>query len=240
MAENKTEHCMVCGLPLEYRETGETFRCIRCGQQESNAIVCPDGHYICNSCHSDRPLSSLPELARKTKSKAPEDILEELIALPNLPMHGPEHHAMAGLALLLACQRAAVDLPENFIEETIRRSMQIPGGTCGYHGACGGAISLGVAVSLITGATPLTGLARGIAHRATAVALLSCADDEARCCKRALRKTVTAGREFFAEELGIEFPRPQSHQVCMDIARNRECAREHCSYFLLLNKTSFQ
>jgi len=240
MAENKTEHCMVCGRPLDYRTQGEIVFCVRCGRRESSAILCQDGHYVCNACHSERPLSHLPAVARKTTGLAPEDILEELIALPDLPMHGPEHHAMAGLSLLLASQRAGVALPENFIEETIRRSMQIPGGACGYHGACGAAVSLGVAVSLITGATPVTGLARGIANRATAVALLNCADDEARCCKRALRKTVTAGREFFSEELGIEFPQPHVHQFCVDISRNRECAKGHCPYYRLVTRTKVQ
>lgn len=147
---------------------------------------------------------------------------------------------MAGLALLLASERAGVELPGDFIEETIRRSLQIPGGTCGYHGACGGAIGLGIAVSVITGATPVTGLARGMAHRATAAALLNCADDEARCCKRALKKSVAVGREFFAEELGIEFPHPGLQQFCRDISRNKECAKEHCAYFHRVDRACLQ
>jgi hypothetical protein len=240
MSEGKSEHCMVCGEPLDYREQGEAVCCIQCGRQSSSAIVCPAGHYVCDECHSALPLARLAALARQITVCAPEDILEELIALPDLPMHGPEHHAMAGLALLLACEKTGVELPEIFIEETIRRCTQIPGGTCGYHGACGGAVSLGVSVSLLTGATPVTGLARGMAHRATALALLSCADDEARCCKRALRKTVSAGREFFAEELGIEFPRPVTHQFCVDIPRNRECSKQHCPYFQRASKASLQ
>ena len=222
---------MVCGLALVYSKRGDVVTCEQCGHREQSAIVCPAGHYICDHCHSDRSLKQLPELARRITAQAPEDILEELIALPGLPMHGPEHHAMAGLALLLASERSGVKLPGNYIEETIRRSMQIPGGTCGYHGACGGAVSMGVAVSMITGATPVTGLARGMAHRATATALLSCGDDQARCCKRALRKTVAAGRAFFAAELGINFPQPAGQKNCPDIARNRECAKGQCPYF---------
>ena len=240
MTESKAEHCMVCGQALIYRQQGEVVRCTHCGLQGQSAILCPTGHYICDACHSDSSLQHLPELARATTAQAPEDILEELIRLPGLPMHGPEHHAMAGLALLLASERAGVKLPGDYIEETIRRSMQIPGGTCGYHGACGGAVSMGVAVSIITGATPVTGLARGMAHRATAMALLNCGDDEARCCKRALRKTVSTGRGFFAEELGINFPLPVGRHFCTDIARNRECARGQCPYFNINRKNSFQ
>jgi len=240
MIGHKAEHCMVCGRALIYREQGEFVNCEQCGQREQSAIVCPAGHYICDICHSYRSLKQLPGLTRGTTAQAPEDILEELIELPDLPMHGPEHHALAGLALLLASERTGVKLPGNYIEETIRRSMQIPGGTCGYHGACGGAVSMGVAVSIITKATPLTGLARGMAHRATASALLSCGDDQARCCKRALRKTVAAGRAFFAEELGINFPHPVGQKICEDISRNRECAKGQCPYFRRNRKSGFQ
>ena len=231
---------MVCGQALIYRQHGEVVRCGQCGCEAQSAVICPAGHYICDACHSDSSVKRLPELARATTAQAPEDILEELIRLPGLPMHGPEHHAMAGLALLLASERAGVKLPGDYIEETIRRSMQIPGGTCGYHGACGGAVSMGVAVSIITGATPVTGLARGMAHRATAMALLNCGDNEARCCKRALRITVSTGRGFFAEELGINFPLPVGRHFCTDIARNRECARGQCPYFNINRKNSFQ
>ena len=240
MTGNKAEHCMVCGQDLIYRQQGEVVRCERCGCEGQSAVICPAGHYICDACHSDSSVKHLPELARATTALAPEDILEELIQLPGLPMHGPEHHAMAGLALLLASERAGIKLPDNYIEETIRRSMQIPGGTCGYHGACGGAVSMGVAVSMVTGGTPVDGLARGMAHRATAMALLTCGDDEARCCKRALRKTVSSGRIFFAEQLGIDFPRPVGHQACKDIARNRECAKGQCPYFNRKQKSRFQ
>ncbi len=240
MSEHNSEHCMVCGEALIYGEQGETVCCAHCGRQENSAITCPSGHYVCDTCHSDFFLRQLPELARRTVGHAPEDILEALIILPNLPMHGPEHHALSGLALLLATERTGLKLADGYLEETIRRCMQIPSGTCGYHGACGGAVSLGVAVSLLTGATPVTGLARGMAHRATARALIHCGDDEARCCKRALRKTVAAGRAFFAEEFNIEFPPPEGHQYCVDIARNRECAKANCPYFSRAKNSAFQ
>ncbi|MEJ2470451.1 MAG: DUF5714 domain-containing protein [Desulfuromonadales bacterium] len=240
MTKHRYENCMVCGQVLEYRDQSGPVTCCYCQQTATSAITCPGGHYVCDGCHSERSLQELSALAQKTLANAPEDILEELLTLPNLPMHGPEHHAMAGLALLLASQKLGISLPDNFIEEAIRRGMQIPGGSCGYHGACGAAVSLGVAVSIITGATPVTGLARGLSHRATAMALLDCADDEARCCKRALRKTVATGREFFADELGIDFPRPASDPFCSDVARNQECTKEHCPYYRRSQKTRLQ
>ncbi|MBW2503833.1 MAG: hypothetical protein JRE16_04600 [Deltaproteobacteria bacterium] len=118
----------------------------------------------------------------------------------------------------------------------MRRSIQIPGGACGYLGTCGGAVSLGIAVSIVTKATPLTGLARGMANRASALALLRCSDDQPRCCKRALRRTVAAGRDFFKDELGIAFPPPNASQQCKDISRNNECAQDRCPYFRQIHR----
>jgi hypothetical protein len=222
---------MQCGQPLEYRAETTDVICLGCNKKATSPIICPDGHYICDTCHSATALERLPAFAARSTGMAPEDILEELLELPGLPMHGPEHHAMAALALLLACHRQDISLQENFIEEAVRRSMQIPGGSCGYLGACGAGISLGIAVSLVTGATPVSGLARGLANRATAAALAACGDDDARCCKRALRHAITIGRQFFDLELGIEFPEANQAQSCWDIARNGECARERCPYY---------
>ena len=58
-------------------------------------------------------------MAKNTAGHAPEDILEELLTLPDLPMHGPEHHAMPGLAVLLATERAGLELPDYFIEAAL-------------------------------------------------------------------------------------------------------------------------
>ena len=239
MVKNR-EHCMVCGTALLYRTKTEEVVCFKCGAQDLSAIICPNDHYICDTCHSRQTLEQMDALIERIEADAPEDILEELLTLQHLPKPGREHPPLAGLALLLACKKGGLDLPTNFIHETIRRSLQIPGGTCGYHGACGGAVSLGVAVSLITGATPTTGLARSLAQRATAMALLRCSDDESRCCQRALRNTVRCGREFFSEELGIEFPQPVGHQLCSEKSRNLECAKQHCPYFRRKNQNRFQ
>lgn len=231
MNEPKAEHCMQCGEPLLYREQAVDVTCTCCGSKETSPISCPFGHYVCDRCHSSSALERLPAFAERTSGLAPEDILEELLLLPGVPMHGPEHHAMPALAMLLACSRQGVALPEGFIAEAIRRSMQIPGGACGYLGACGGGVSLGVAASIVTRATPTTGLARGMANRATASALAACGDDDARCCKRALRLTVSVGRDFFEDELGIEFPPATRAQACWDNDRNLECAGERCLFY---------
>lgn len=229
--QRSAEHCMVCREPLAYGKQARACRCHFCGRPGQTLITCPAGHYVCDSCHGAAARELLPRLAAQTQGAAPEDILEELFALPALPMHGPEHHPMAALALLVAAERQGVRLPEKALEEAVRRGFQVPGGACGYLGGCGAGISLGIAVSLLTDATPVKGPQRALANRAAARGLEALADEKARCCKRALRRSVVEGRRFLQEELGIVLPPPRARAICRDAQRNRECPGRACDFF---------
>ncbi len=229
-AQAVAQHCMVCGEILLYQDRGASLSCHYCGRQGTALIICPAGHFVCDSCHGAATLELLPRLAERVQKSAPEDILEELLLLPGLPMHGPEHHALPALALLLAARKLGRALPENAVAEAIRRSMVVPGGACGYLGACGAGISLGVAVSLLTGATPVRGNERGMANRASAAGLCAAGDGGARCCKRALRKVVRQGRIFVEKKLGIRFEPAEAAIPCRDMPRNRECLDSGCPF----------
>lgn len=227
----QAEHCMVCGEPLGYHEQPVGASCQICGGAGTTPILCPAGHFVCDLCHGAKSLELLPKLLARCQGSAPEEILEELLALPGLPMHGPEHHALVALALLRAAELQGVALPAGWVAEALRRGSQIPGGACGYLGACGAGVGLGIAVSLACGATPLKGRERTLANRGTALGLLANADGEARCCKRMLRQALGRGREFFRDELGIALPEPPEDVRCREMARNRECPGAVCPYF---------
>lgn len=225
------EHCMVCGKPLRYNEAPVPVSCHFCDMGTTSPILCDEGHYVCDACHVAEASARLLQLTERVAGAAPEEILEELLRLSALPMHGPEHHSVAGLALLVAAAKAGYPLPQQTLAEALRRGLQVPGGACGYLGACGAGVSVGVAVSLIAGATPLKGPERGLANRATGRALQEVGDAHPRCCKRALRAAVRAGRRFLAEEMGLLFPFPGASTVCRDTARNRECPGLQCAFF---------
>ena len=63
---------------------------------------------------------------------------------------------MVGAALLTAYQNAGgkVDLEKSLLEVQ-RRGKGVPGGACGFWGACGAGISSGIFISIITASTPL-------------------------------------------------------------------------------------
>jgi len=233
----ETQHCMVCAAPLHYGTESVEVVCHDCGRAGVSSIVCPDGHYVCDRCHAAASLEWLKQCTLASAQQSPEALLEELLALPGLPMHGPEHHVMAALALLGAARNKGREVDAALFDEALRRGMTIPGGACGYLGACGAGVGVGIAVSLLQGATPTTEVKRGLANRATAAALIALGDDYARCCKRVLRLAVAASRPFLKTHLGLDFPLADAAPLCNDMARNRECPGRNCLYHPLHDST---
>ncbi len=224
------ENCGVCGRPLVYGTEAATRRCEFCGREFPALIYCPEGHYVCDECHSRGALDILRDVLSRTDSTDPIEILEKVMAHPAVPMHGPEHHAMVPAIIVAAARNAGYPVPEGAVEKAIERGSKVPGGWCGSHGACGGAIGVGTAVSVLTRATPLTGETRALANEATAYALGKLRDGGARCCKRSARKALEAAVAFLKERMGIVL---ETHQdiKCRYVRRNRECLREACEYY---------
>lgn len=226
------ENCGVCGKPLIYGTQEVTKRCDFCGKEYPALIYCPDGHYVCDACHSRGALDILRDILKSTISSDPIEILEKVMAHPAVPMHGPEHHAMVPAILVTVVKNAGYPVPEGAVEKAIERGSKVPGGWCGFYGACGAGIGVGTAVSVITGATPLTGKERGLANEATAYVLGKMVDGGTRCCKRASRNALKAAVEFLKQRMNIHLKLNKKIK-CGYVLRNRECIHEACPYYQL-------
>lgn len=224
------DNCGVCGEPLIYGTEEVLRRCAFCDKEYSTLIYCPEGHYVCDACHRRDALDILREVLNSTTATAPTEILETVMSHPSVPMHGPEHHAMVPAIIVAAVKNAGYPVPERAVEKALARGAEVPGGWCGFYGACGAAIGVGIAVSVLTGATPLTGSTRALANEATAFALTSMLDGQPRCCKRASRKALEAAVDFLNTRMGIILSKGQKIK-CKYVGRNRECAREDCDYY---------
>jgi hypothetical protein len=225
-----TENCGVCGKALIYSPEVEPQECNFCGKTEPAQIYCPDGHYICDSCHSRQALDILREVLRSTTSTNPSEILEKVLSHPSVPLHGPEHHAIVPAVIVAAVKNAGYPVPEGAVEKAIERGSKVPGGWCGFYGVCGAAIGAGTAVSVITGATPLTGKARTLANEATSLALNRMLDEGPRCCKRASRRAIEAAVDFLEKRMGIVLDKPEKI-ACRYAYRNQECLFDDCEYY---------
>jgi hypothetical protein len=223
-------NCGVCARPLVYAPDSISKTCALCGKAEKTNIYCPAGHYVCNTCHSKAALEVLKQIMSTTQSKDPAAILEQFLSHPAVPMHGPEHHVIVPAALVTAIKNSGYAVPEGALEKVIERASKVPGGWCGLCGDCGAAVGAGIAVSVLTGATPLTGKQRTLALAATSQALATMLDDQPRCCKRAARKAIQSEVEFLRQNLGISLPEA-GKTACTYSLRNKECAREKCPYY---------
>lgn len=223
--------CIVCGAALTYSTSALAQVCSLCGREGLSPISCPNGHFVCDTCHAATAMDPISLELMTTTLSDPSAILEQILALPTLPMHGPEHHAIVPGVLIAAARNAGVSLPDGALGKAMKRAANVPGGWCGYYGTCGAAVGVGVAISIMTEATPLKGEERSLALAGTSFTLARMVDDQPRCCKRASRVAVAAAVDFLRDKRAIELPK--GHAVrCTFSARNRECPREQgvCPY----------
>ena len=224
------EECLICKAPLEYLTRDEMMECTICHKQELSKTRCVEGHYVCSECHT-RGMDSILGLCLSETSKAPLDILEKMMSMPFCHMHGPEHHVMVGAALLTAYRNAGGKLElEAALKEMYHRGKAVPGGACGFWGACGAGVSAGQFVSIATGSTPLSTSSWGLGNRMTARALDSIGKNGGpRCCKRDSYLSILAAIDFTAEHLDVQME--QSAPMCTRSRHNNQCIGTRCPFF---------
>lgn len=224
--------CLLCGQELVYHKEAVEMTCALCGRKEKSHAVCQAGHYVCDTCHEKKGLETIRRICMETSLRDPIAIMQAVMEDPFIYMHGPEHHVMAGAALLAAYHNCGGQIClEEALGQMEERGSQIPGGVCGFWGCCGAGVSTGIFMSIVTGATPLAGKSWGLSNRMTARALEAIGEiGGPRCCKR---DTFTAVREavrMAGEELGVEMELPE-RIVCTFSGENRQCLRGKCPYY---------
>ena len=223
------DECLICKAPLEYFETSQTMTCAICGKSEQSRACCVSGHYVCDACHT-RGLDSIFGVCLNETGKNPYTILAQLMDLPFCHMHGPEHHTMVGASLLTAYHNAGgtIDLLLA-LGEMQDRGRKVPGGACGFWGACGAGISAGMYVSIVTGSTPLAGEAWGLSNQMTARVLAALGElGGPRCCKRNSFVAIREAAAFTRECLGISMD--LGEMVCTHSHQNNQCHKAECPF----------
>ena len=155
----KTSGCMLCGKPLHYEKDAVLRRCAICGEEKPSSCSCEDGHFVCDRCHSAGLDVFFVPLLLHSEEPCPQRLLEQVLALPQVHLHGPEHHAIVPCVLLTAFHNCGGgnDLKAD-LSAALKRGRQVPGGTCGYWGACGAAIGAGIYLSILLGSSADAGV----------------------------------------------------------------------------------
>jgi len=161
-------------------------------------------------------------------------IAEDLVLLPDMPMHCPYHHFLVPAALLTSAHLHAGSTTERLAKDlklAKERAGMVPGGICGQWGSCGAALGVGIFSAIWRNTSPLSkdGWANG--NLITARCLEEIATVEGpRCCKRvtylAIRAAVTIAREELGVDMGA-FPEMR----CRFSSQNRECRKEACPFY---------
>ena len=223
------EECLICKAPLEYLEADTLMECEICHKKENSKTRCVNGHYVCNDCHT-QGLDSIVGLCLEESSKNPIEIIEKMMAMPFCHMHGPEHHVMVGAALLTAYKNAGgnIDLHSALVE-MLNRGKSVPGGACGFWGACGAGISSGMFISIISKSTPLTNEPFALSHKMTAKSLDVIGEiGGPRCCKRDSFLAILSAIDFVKDHFGIEMEKPEV--ICRYSSRNNQCIGKRCPF----------
>ncbi|MCH4178732.1 MAG: DUF5714 domain-containing protein [Megasphaera sp.] len=223
------EECLICKAPLEYLEKDVLMECAICHKKEYAKTRCVNGHYVCNECHT-QGMDVVIHICLQDSSKNPLVILEKLMSQPFCHMHGPEHHVLVGSALLTAFKNAGGDIDlEAALIEMQSRGKKVPGGACGFWGACGAGISTGIFVSIISKSTPLAVEAFGLSNQMTAKALEQIGRiGGPRCCKRDSYLSILAAIDFVAAHFHVSMEK--SKVICTRSAMNNQCIGKRCPF----------
>lgn len=163
-------------------------------------------------------------------SKTPVEILLNLSKSLDCPVHNPVHHILVGSALLTAYKNAGGDIDlEKALDELKNRAQQVPGGACGYWGACGAGVSSGMFMSIVTGSNPLANEEWKLSNLMTASSLGAIGEvGGPRCCKRNSYIAITQAVKFVKEHLGVEM---ELNKIkCTHFAQNSQCIGTRCPF----------
>jgi hypothetical protein len=236
LSHEKTEHCMVCGSKLDYLKQSAPFACMYCGKTEHAHIKCPQGHFICDACHSKDALQVIEQVVFTTPSKDPVEIAELMMGHPALPMLGCEHAYIAAGALLAALKNSPYGkgTNEDIREAFVRTSKQAFGGSCGLTGVCGVVPAVGACFSIFLGARCGTDREQRITMEAvTEVSRAIAGLTGPGCCKAYVRAALAVAVGLFSERFGIALPVRSSTIACKHSAKHPHgCREEKCPYFV--------
>jgi len=149
-------------------------------------------------------------------------------------MHGPEHHFVVPPVLLTAYWNARADdgNKREALRKARQRSEKVLGGFCGFYGDCGTAVGAGIAVSVLTGSTPLSKQEWRLSNLMTGPSLLAIANHGGpRCFKRNSFLAISEAVKFLREHLEIALPLKENIH-CAFSSLNKECLNAECPFYV--------
>lgn len=230
MKDNLNNECIICQSPLEYFNESQMAKCEICGKHEATKALCKNKHYVCNECHS-YSIDAIIQICLTENSKNPYEILNKLMHHPFCHIHGPEHHIMVGASLITAYKNAGGNINlVNSLNEIYIRGKSVPGGACGFWGACGAGISTGIFISIISKSTPLSDKPYALSNIMTSKSLMEIGRiGGPRCCKRNSFISILTAIDYITHNFGIILEKSKIH--CNFSEKNNQCITNKCPFY---------
>ena len=230
-----TEHCMMCGSPLEYLDRIADLQCSDCGKIESGHIHCPGSHYLCETCHGRQSAELIKELCFSTDVTSPLEIAEEMMAVPQVSMLGCQH-ALIGVGALMAAIRndGTLKLTNRQIEEAFKRTeRQAIGGYCGLTGVCGIVPGVGACFAILLNSKCGTDREQRLTMEVVSNVVQAIADlTGPSCCKAYVRSSLSVAVQFLKDNFDVNLPCPSAPVRCQYDSRHPHgCRGTKCPYF---------
>ena len=125
--QNIFSGCLICGAPVTYSVESSVKTCSICHKEQLTNTVCENGHFVCDACHSYGTYIPVSTALRSSTEKDPLLLLEEIMDLPSVHMHGPEHHAIVPSVLLTALRNNGERMNyDTALSEICKRAKQVP------------------------------------------------------------------------------------------------------------------
>jgi MoaA/NifB/PqqE/SkfB family radical SAM enzyme/SAM-dependent methyltransferase len=223
--------CMTCGAPLAYSTEDREVTCQYCDGRFVSSVVCEEAHFVCDACHTANALEVIEKVCLSTDETAMIPLLRRIRRHEAVPLHGPEHHALVPGIILATYRNRGGDISDEKIRSAIRRGTQVPGGACGFMGACGAAVGVGIAFGAVLDSTPLDPEGRRAALATTGEVLAELAKLEAaRCCQRECYVALTKAVELSERMLPIKLEAGPPFE-CEQADLIEECIGPECPLF---------
>lgn len=226
-------NCLICHEEVLYENETKEKICYFCKKTYESAIVCKNGHYVCDSCHSSDAYTVISNYCLNTSSANPFNMALDLMNHPSIKMHGPEHHYLVPAILSTAYLNKInkQENLENLLMECQKRARNVLGGFCGFYGACGAGVGCGIYTSLIQESGPLSKEEWRLCNLMTSKALENISKyGGPRCCKRNSFTAIETAINFTKEYLGVELDKITDLQ-CVFYGLNKECLNGKCKFY---------
>lgn len=168
------------------------------------------------------------------KSKNPLVILEKIMDLDFINIHGPEHHYLDAASFLVAFKNCGGDIEiTSALEELKNRTIKMPGAMCGLWGVCGSVTAIGAALSIIDKTSPLSSDVHYKEHMEFTSKVINYMSSIGgpRCCKRNAFTSIKFAVKYVKEKYDLDME-INDKIICHYSHLNKDCIKNKCPYHI--------